>query len=178
MMKIVKHLRTFSRAGAYEMSAIDVNQTIHDCFILVGAQLKAHNIIVDLDLCDPAPFVMGDANELEQVFLNLITNARDVLEEKDGARITIRTRVDGDQIVAEFADNGTGVPTDIAEHIFDPFFTTKEPGKGTGLGLSISHGIIEKHQGKIALRNEDGAVFSITLPRAEQDADESISKAA
>jgi len=161
------------------MSAVDVNQTINDCFILIGAQLKAHNVEVEMDLSEEKPFVVGDTNELEQVFLNLITNARDALDERDGAKLTIRTRIEGQQIFIEFADNGTGVPEDIAAHIFDPFFTTKEPGKGTGLGLSISHGIIDKHQGNISLRNEDGAVFQITLPRAEEDAEEpTISKAA
>jgi len=179
MMKIVKHLRTFSRAGSYEKSTIDVNQTISDCFILIGAQLKAHNVEVELDLSEQKPFVVGDTNELEQVFLNLITNARDALDERDDAKLTIRTRIDGQQISIEFADNGTGVPEDIAAHIFDPFFTTKEPGKGTGLGLSISHGIIDKHQGMISLRNEGGAVFQITLPRAEEETEEpTISKAA
>lgn len=179
MMKIVKHLRTFSRAGSYERSAIDLNQTISDCFILIGAQLKAHDVEVELDLSEEKPFVMGDANELEQVFLNLITNARDALEGQAGAKLTIRSRIDGDQIIVEFADNGTGVPEEIAAHIFDPFFTTKEPGKGTGLGLSISHGIIDKHQGKISLRNEGGAVFQIVLPRAQEETDEAeVSKAA
>lgn len=177
MMKIVKHLRTFSRAGAYEMSAIDVNQTITDCFILVGAQLKAHNIEVDFDLSTETPFVVGDANELEQVFLNLITNARDALDAREDAKLTIRTRIEDGQVVTEFADNGTGVPEEIAEHIFDPFFTTKEPGKGTGLGLSISHGIIDKHQGTITLRNEGGAVFKITLPRADEENGESTNVA-
>jgi C4-dicarboxylate-specific signal transduction histidine kinase len=180
MMKIVKHLRTFSRAGSYEKSTIDINQSINDCFILVGAQLKAHNVEVDLDLSDEGAFVLGDSNELEQVFLNLITNARDALDEIPDAKLTIRTRLQDDQVIAEFADNGPGIPPDVAAHIFDPFFTTKEPGKGTGLGLSISHGIIDKHEGKISVRNEGGAVFQIILPRAEQEteASSSVPKAA
>lgn len=180
MMKIVKHLRTFCRAGGYERSTIDLNQTISDCFILVGAQLKAHNIEVELDLSEQPPFVLADSNELEQVFLNLITNARDALDEREDAKLTIRTRIEGDRIVAEFADNGPGIPPEIAEHVFDPFFTTKEPGKGTGLGLSISHGIIDKHHGAISLHSEGGAVFRISLPRVTEDTEESftVSKAA
>ena len=169
MMKIIKHLRTFCRTGGYEPVQVDINQVIYDCFILIDAQLKSHDITVELDLCKEAPSVMGDANELEQVFINLLTNARDALESRQDARLTIRSRTEQGQCLIEFSDNGPGIPAKIADHIFDPFFTTKEAGKGTGLGLSISHGIIEKHQGSITTRNEGGAVFLITLPSATQE---------
>jgi len=167
MMKIVKHLRTFSHAGSPELTEIDVSQVIQDCFILIGAQLKAHGIEVELVLADGLPRVLGDANELEQVFLNLISNARDALDACPLAKLTIKTRLEGDSIVADFTDNGTGIPAGIAEHVFDPFFTTKEPGKGTGLGLSISHGIIQRHRGTITLgqAHGQGTSFCITLPR-------------
>jgi C4-dicarboxylate-specific signal transduction histidine kinase len=174
MTKIIKHLRTFCRAGSFELTQVDVNEVVNNCFILIGAQLKAHNVQVQLALCDQAPRVMADANELEQVFLNLITNSRDAIEERPGACITIRSRVKGDRFVVEFHDNGPGIPEDVAKQIFDPFFTTKEAGKGTGLGLSISHSIIEKHRGTIEFKNDNGALFIIDLPVAQADQPEVI----
>ena len=167
MSKIIKHLRTFCRSGGAEMSEVDVHRTIHDCFLLVGEQLRTHNVDVEFDLCGGAPTVMGDANELEQVFLNLITNARDALDGRSGARLTICSRVRSGSLTVEFRDNGPGVPAAVQPHIFDPFFTTKEPGKGTGLGLSISHTIIGKHQGELRAHNHNGAVFTIVLPLVE-----------
>jgi C4-dicarboxylate-specific signal transduction histidine kinase len=174
MMQIIKHLRTFCRAGNQEMADLDANDSVRNCFILIGAQLKAHNIDVALELYDHPALVRGNANELEQVFLNLISNARDAIEGRPGARITIRSLVAGDRFVIEFRDNGPGVPRQIAGHIFDPFFTTKEAGKGTGLGLSISHGIIEKHHGTISVWNDAGAVFTVKLPLAEAHAETRI----
>lgn len=164
MMKIIKHLRTFCRSGGAEYTEVDVNTVIEDCFILIGAQLKAHDIEVCLELSEQALFVLGDANELEQVFLNLITNAGDALSGRRDARITIRTRFENGQADIRFSDNGTGIPEHVLPRIFDPFFTTKEAGQGTGLGLSISHTILQKHQGNIRASGCDGAVFDITLP--------------
>ncbi|CCW36385.1 histidine kinase,HAMP domain-containing protein,histidine kinase [Chthonomonas calidirosea] len=168
MVKIIRHLRTFCRMGTTDFSLVDVNEVIRNCFILVGAQLKAHNVEVDLQLSEGLPSVLGDANELEQVFLNLITNARDALEDRANALITIVSKVQNNKVVVEFRDNGPGIPDDVRPHIFDPFFTTKEAGKGTGLGLSISHSIIKRHQGAIDVRNDGGAVFTVTLPIPEQ----------
>jgi len=143
---------------------VDVNRVIADCFTLVGAQLKTHDVTVDFRPDPELPAILGDGNELEQVFLNLITNARDSMEGREDSRLTIRTRHDEGQIVVEFSDNGPGIPSTVMDRIFDPFFTTKEVGRGTGLGLSISHGIIKKHGGVIEARNDGGAVFTITLP--------------
>ena len=176
MMKIIKHLRTFCRAGGYEMTRVTVDQVVENCFILIDAQLRAHDIRVKLDLQAGESQVMGDANELEQVFINMITNARDAMEGRKDAEISIRSWTENGQLSIEFRDNGTGVPDAAAAHIFDPFFTTKEAGKGTGLGLSISHGIIQKHHGAIATHNDGGAVFTITLPLLEADATEQESE--
>ena len=164
MIKIIRHLRTFSRMGVVELSLVNVNNIIHDCFILVGAQLKSHDITVEMDLCENAPFILADPNELEQVFLNLITNARDALEGIENTTLSIKSEVSGDQFVVEFKDNGPGILESALSNIFDPFFTTKEPGKGTGLGLSISHGILQRHHGDISAHNDGGAVFTIMLP--------------
>lgn len=167
MMKIIRHLGVFSRMGTEEMTRVDVNRVVEGCFILIGQQLRAHDIDLELNLCRGNPEVWGDASELEQVFINLLINARDALDGQPDARIWITSRLTGGQYVIEFRDNGPGVPPEIAQHIFDPFFTTKEPGKGTGLGLSISHGILQKHHGSIRVSSRDGAVFTITLPLAQ-----------
>jgi C4-dicarboxylate-specific signal transduction histidine kinase len=166
MTKIIKHLRTFCRTGGGELTDVDVHGTVQDCFLLIGEQLRTHNIEVAFDLCESTPTVLGDVNELEQVFLNLITNARDALEGLPGAKITIASHIRDGRVVVEFRDNGPGIPATVAQRIFDPFFTTKEPGKGTGLGLSISHTIIGKHQGDLRVHNDNGAVFTIVLPLA------------
>ena len=110
---------------------------------------------------------MADFHQLQQVFMNLIGNAQDAMEQQSGERrLSIKTRKIGSFIRVEIADNGPGIPAECLESIFEPFFTTKEPGKGTGLGLSISFGIIAGHSGRIWAENipGGGARFSIELP--------------
>lgn len=170
MVKIVKHLRTFCRAGQAEFDIVDINQTLQDCFILIGAQLKSHNVEADLQLCEETANVMGDANELEQVFINLITNSRDAVEGRENAMISIRSWIEQGKVFLEFHDNGSGIPEDKINRIFDPFFTTKAPGKGTGLGLSISHSILKRHNANISALNKDGATFTITIPLYVEEA--------
>lgn len=168
MTKIVKHLRTFCRAGGAEFVAVDLSRVAQDCSMLVGEQLRTHNIELVFDLSPTPSQVMADANEIEQVVLNLITNARDALEGRPDARITVQTEVQDPNFILRVRDNGPGIPDEVAARIFDPFFTTKEPGKGTGLGLSISHTIIQKHRGEIRVERDNGALFTITLPLAPQ----------
>ena len=112
----------------------------------------------------PIPEVRCFPGQLNQVFLNLLMNACDVLEA--GGRITIRTRPTPDGVRLRFEDSGPGIPQDVASRIFDPFFTTKEVGKGTGLGLSLSHGIIERHGGTMEVESTpgEGTRFVIELP--------------
>jgi len=164
MMKIVNHLRTFSRATRGEVERVDLNHVIRNCFVIVGQQLKAHGVDVDLQLADTPLWVTGDANELEQVVLNLINNARDAMEGRRDGCITIRSWEAANGVTMEFRDNGVGLSEAVASRLFDPFFTTKEPGKGTGLGLSISHTIVQKHGGTIRAHNDGGAVFVMELP--------------
>ncbi|MEO7714786.1 MAG: ATP-binding protein [Capsulimonas sp.] len=168
MVKIINHLRSFSRTGTHTFEEVSVNSVIQECLLLIGAQLRTHDVELQLELGE-VPEVLADANELEQVFLNLITNARDAMEGRRDARIVVRTYLRGEWVVMEFRDNGAGIPSEVAERIFDPFFTTKDVGKGTGLGLSISHGIIDKHHGTLGVHNDDGAVFTITLPMSSQE---------
>jgi len=182
MMNTISHLRVFSRQSSKDFSAVDVNRVIEDCFLMVGEQLRVHNIEIRKTLEPMLPKILGDANQLEQVFLNQITNARDALEQREqdeGANtegesrniktIEILTRVsedDKDNLEILIKDTGGGIQEENMGKIFDPFFTTKEIGKGTGLGLSISYGIIKDHQGEIevAETGPQGTTFRIRLP--------------
>jgi len=182
MMSTISHLRVFSRQSSKDFSSVDVNRVIEDCFLMVGEQLRIHNIEVKKTLASMLPKILGDANQLEQVFLNLITNARDALEqgERDERanvegtspnikKIEILTRVSKDDkelLEILIKDTGGGIQEEDMGKIFDPFFTTKEIGKGTGLGLSISYGIIKEHQGEIELAETGprGTTFRIRLP--------------
>jgi len=112
------------------------------------------------------PEVRCYPGQLNQVFLNLLMNACDVLDEVGGGQITVRAEPEENGVRLEFEDSGPGIPADVQTRIFDPFFTTKEVGKGTGLGLSLSHGIIERHGGRIQIVSPpgEGAIFQIELP--------------
>ncbi|HLK57431.1 MAG TPA: PAS domain S-box protein [Chthonomonadaceae bacterium] len=166
MAKIINHLRTFARAPSQTVEQANINQVAQNCLVLIGEQLKAHGVTVDLALCAEPAVVCADSNELEQVVLNLVINARDALEGHPDARITLRSRQTEGQVALEVCDNGPGVPQALVSRIFDPFFTTKEAGKGTGLGLSISHNILTRYGGTLEYRTENGAVFTLLLPPA------------
>jgi len=175
MMNIINHLRTFSRQTPSEMTAVDVNRVLEDAFLMTGEQLRLRNIRVEKNLEKNLSACYGNPNQLEQVFLNMITNARDSVMAKSSTDINhigmleIITRISAScesSVEILFKDNGCGIPEDVRNKIFDPFFTTKEVGKGTGLGLSISYGIIKDHQGSIDVMetSSEGTTFRIMLP--------------
>jgi len=176
--KIVEHLKEFSRQTRHEKRLLSVNVPLENALLLVGQQLLGRGVEVRKDLDPQLPDVHGDENALEQVFLNLIGNARDAMEGGAGERVlTLRTAaatLAGQPAVAvEVRDTGPGIPEEILDKIFEPFFTTKEVGKGTGLGLSISYGIIEDHGGQIEALNGPpaGTLFRVLLPAARERAD-------
>jgi len=175
MMNIINHLRTFSRQSQSDFQPVDVNKIVDNCFLMVGEQLRLRNIEIEKQLTPDLPKIKGDPNQLEQVFLNLITNARDAMGE-DGGTLTVVTQCNSEPAASKsetkkdlvellFKDTGKGIPLEHRDKIFDPFFTTKDVGKGTGLGLSISYGIIKEHQGEIevAETGPDGTTFRIRL---------------
>jgi PAS domain S-box-containing protein len=176
MMKIINHLRMFSRQSEKEFTQVNVNKVIEDAFLLLSEQLRLRNISVNQELANHLPEIFGDPNQLEQVILNLLSNARDAITTKMesckktyAGIITISTqydRSDTGYITISVKDNGSGIDESIVEKIFDPFYTTKDVGKGTGLGLSISYGIIEAHKGKIRVSFSDKkeTIFTIKLP--------------
>jgi len=169
MDAIIKHLRGFSRESTLRRQYTDLNQVVRDAFTFLAQQLKLRGIEVVRELAPTLPSVWGDPLQLEQVVLNLVTNARDAMEGSPDRILTIRTEQRGAETVSlQVADTGCGIQSALQERIFDPFFTTKEIGKGTGLGLSICHGIIQAHGGKIEVESPvaggRGTRFSVLLP--------------
>lgn len=178
MMNIINHLRTFSRQSKSEYQRVDINQVIDDSFLMIGEQLRLRNIEIKKLLDPNLPSVYGETNQLEQVFLNLITNARDAITDKEEKNSSEKKDVNSVEIITRssttddgfveilFIDSGSGILEEDMDSIFDPFYTTKEVGKGTGLGLSISYGIISEHGGKIDIADTgaDGTTFRICLP--------------
>lgn len=173
----ITHMRDFSRQSEVKSEKLDINKPITDVFKILGQQLRVHRIEVDMDLADDLPPVNGDHNRLEQVFINLITNAKDALDEKENKFenhtwkkvLKIRSFYENGTVIVTVYDNGIGIPGDVRGKIFEPFFTTKEVGKGTGLGMSISYGIIQDYGGTIDVESEvdKGTTFTLTFPSTE-----------
>jgi C4-dicarboxylate-specific signal transduction histidine kinase len=166
--QIISHLRTFGRVAPASRELVSVNAILVQALSLLQEQLKLRNIEVRLGLSKDNPSVMGNAIQLEQVFLNLLTNARDAVAESPRKCIQISSYVVGRRTRVVFRDTGAGIPVELESRVFDPFFTTKDVGAGTGLGLSIAYGIVRDHDGSIAVENApgEGAAFSIELPLA------------
>ena len=163
---IIDHMRMFGREAKEKPELIDPRKVVANALDLMGEQLRLAGIEVVIEPSEKCHSILGHTIQLEQVILNLFTNARDAMAaRKAGAKITLRVFEDdaGLHITAE--DTGGGIPEDVLPHIFDPFFTTKKMGEGTGLGLSVSYGIIHDMNGTIIAENiNDGARFTITLP--------------
>jgi histidine kinase len=172
--KIINHLREFGRKEDVGLEKIQVNDLLQRANELLSQQLKVRGIEVVWQLAEGLPLIMADPGRLEQVFVNLLLNARDAIEDKlstavmkkGSERIILTTSSDGDKVSVEVRDTGMGIPKDQLEKIFEPFFTTKSVGKGTGLGLSISYGIIKDCGGNIQVKSEKGtgARFIIEFP--------------
>ena len=160
--EVVQNLRNFSRLDEAEFKTFDLHEGLESTLRLLAHQLK-HRIQVHRDYGDIPP-VYGQPGPLNQVFMNILSNAVQAIE--DTGNIYIRTRREGEAVVVEIEDTGPGIPEDIQQKIFDPFFTTKPVGKGTGLGLSISYKIIKDHGGRIEVSSTvgKGTVFRIYLP--------------
>ena len=167
--EIISHLRTFGRAAHVSRLPVSVKEVILRAVSLMQEQFRLRQIQLEFDLPDgDGPQVIGNAIRLEQVFINLLTNARDAVSDSQTKVVTFSCRADGGWAEITVQDTGSGIPPELEARIFDPFFTTKEVGYGTGLGLSITYGIITDHGGTVAVqrRREGGAAFVVRLPLA------------
>ena len=162
--QITHKLLSFARQTDPRLRDVEMNDLIER--VLASSVPRPRSGVTIETHFEPAlPSIAASPSEMQQVLLNLISNAVDALN-PDGGVVTIRTRVEGDQVVMEVADNGCGIPKGQLERIFDPFFTTKAVGKGTGLGLSICYGLVKKHGGSITVESEPsvGSTFCVRLP--------------
>lgn len=171
MAEIIDHMRIFTRrTEGMPKTIIDITTVIEGALKFLGQQLKDRNIEIIKELSPDLPKVEGDSVRLEQVFLNLLSNARKAVEvsHKEEKRIAIKTyKIEGEAAVAiNVTDNGQGISEENRKKLFQPFFTTAEPGEGTGLGLSVTHKIIEEYKGRIELETAvgKGTTFRIILP--------------
>jgi C4-dicarboxylate-specific signal transduction histidine kinase len=170
---IITHLRTFARSAATHPEPVVLHRVIQSAVSLFEAQLCLQNVQLTLDPGLGNFVVLGNAIQLEQVFINLLTNARDAIAATADKRITISNYIHGAHIDVAVSDTGSGISPEHHARVFDPFFTTKEIGKGTGLGLSISYGIIKDHGGTITVESKagKGTTFVVRLPIAESSAE-------
>ena len=170
---IIDHMRMFGREAKESPEPIDPRNIITKALDLMGEQLRLAGIEVVTKLPKNCPFILGHSIQIEQVILNLLTNARDSIAENNGdTKITLQVYEDKKGIFITSEDTGGGITEDVLPRIFEPFFTTKEMGKGTGLGLSVSYGIVREMNGTIVAENtNDGARFIINLPIICKDND-------
>lgn len=174
---IVGNLLNFSRTGnAIESSELDINKLLDDTLQLLEPQLRKSNVGIAKEYTKTPPMIFGNGGKLQQVFTNLILNARDAMF--DGGTITLSTRMNGSgEIHIDVADTGEGISPENLNKIFDPFFTTKGVGNGTGLGLAVSYGIVQEHSGTIEVRSEKGSgtTFSLVFPAAGRQQQRAVS---
>ncbi|MGP1386817.1 MAG: PAS domain-containing sensor histidine kinase [Thainema sp.] len=182
IQKIVASLRTFSRMDEAEMKEVNIHDGIDSTLMILQHRLKAKPEFPGIQVIKnygEVPLIECYAGQLNQVFMNLLSNAVDVLEEGflrgkiTNPTITIQTQLtNSHEVTVQFIDNGTGVPSHIQRRLFDPFFTTKPVGKGTGMGLSISHQIVtDKHKGRLSCHSEPeqpGTTFTVMIPTRQQ----------
>ena len=168
--RIVTDLMGFARQTTSEIKPVDLSQILDQTLRLVEYQLGKDDIQVIRQYSDEPNWVMADSDQLLQVVMNLVQNARQAMQ--PGGQLTLRTSATDGEHSLSIGDTGSGIPPEIIDHIFDPFFTTKPVGQGTGLGLSVSYGLITRLGGDIRVASQpgQGATFTITLPRAPEPA--------
>jgi signal transduction histidine kinase len=162
--KIVNSLLNLARPSEGEAGPVDLNVIVNDVLSLLEHQFRSGRIQVRKELAPNGVFIKGVEYKLQQVFLNLLLNARDAMPR--GGWLTLTTRLDARGAVVEVADTGGGIPSEHLARIYDPFFTTKADGRGTGLGLSVTYGIVQEHGGTLSCDSAlgQGTRFILTLP--------------
>ena len=171
--KVITNVRQFARQDNAAFRLIDLNETLTAAMILMGEQLRVLGIDVTVELGKDLPPILGEPFQLQQVWINIISNARDALDEKDTSqkyakkmRISSEPAKDQGRILVRISDNGAGMSEEVRKKIFEPFYTTKPVGKGTGLGLSITFGILSAHKANVEVESahQEGTTFIISFP--------------
>ena len=163
---IVRGLLDFSRQSKTETELVDVNKILEETLSLIAKQAQFFNVNVIRKWDPELPAVMADESQLQQVFMNILMNAVQAMEERGTITVVTRYVTSANCIEVAISDTGRGIPAEQIDRIFDPFFTSKTSGDGTGLGLSIAYGIVTTHGGTISVRSEigKGSTFTIRLP--------------
>jgi PAS domain S-box-containing protein len=179
--QMISKLLKFARKGTVDIQPVALNSVVRDTTELIGKTLSHRNVEVKLALDDTIPPLLGDANQMEQVVMNLMVNAADAMPSGGTIKVATTVRkfgheaaiihpllVPGSYVILRVTDSGTGIPDDVKDKIFDPFFTTKEQGKGTGLGLAMVYGIVKEHKGAVTLSTQvgRGTTFEVYIPAA------------
>ncbi|MFC1610503.1 ATP-binding protein [Myxococcota bacterium] len=164
--KIVSNLLDFTRESETNLEPVDLVELLETTLNLAANQIRIAGIKSDLNVINDLPQILGDKQQLTQVFLNLVLNAVAASPKGSKIQLLIHPADQPGNLSVKVIDHGTGIPKHILSRVFDPFFTTKEPGKGTGLGLSVSQGIVAKHGGRISVDSHEGkgSTFSVVLP--------------
>jgi two-component system NtrC family sensor kinase len=162
--KVVHNMLVYARRMEPRLEDVDLNETISQTVAFLDNHARTNTIDIHLDLDESIPIIASDQAQLQQIFLNPLTNAIDAIG--SGGTIEATSRCSGDKIVVTIKDDGPGLSDDMLRNAFDPFFTTKEPGKGTGLGLRVSHNSITKMDGSIHVKHnfDKGAVVTVEVP--------------
>jgi signal transduction histidine kinase len=162
---IIRNLRSFSRLDEAELKDASISEGIESTLKILSQYYGRDKILAETNFAD-LPNVLCYAGQLNQVWMNLLSNAAQAVEGTDEAKVSIKTELQDDQVLITIEDNGPGIKKDVQTKIFEPFFTTKPVGQGTGLGLSICHSIIERHRGKIWFESDGrrGTIFKVLLP--------------
>jgi PAS domain S-box-containing protein len=166
--RIVSNLLAFSRQSKMEVKSLDLNRLVEKTLILNANLLKIHGIHVDKRLEPKLASVVGSEDQLQQVLMNLVSNAAEAMDHTGNGTLTVETQngPDGRSVSFQIADTGVGIPKENLGKLFEPFFTTKKKGKGVGLGLSVAYGIVQEHGGTIQVTSEPdkGSVFHVEIP--------------
>ena len=168
MDRIIKNLRTYARDESISMRPVVVAEALNDSLVLLDERIKTESIKIINQLPEVSPVVIAGDVRLQQVFVNLLSNAFDSMRSSEVRELQISTHEQGDYVHISISDTGTGVPEALREHVFDPFYSTKSVGEGMGLGLSITYGIIDQFGGKIIIGDSPsgGALFNVILKKS------------
>jgi two-component system NtrC family sensor kinase len=172
LTEMLRKMLSFSKPDEEEKQPVNINTIMDEILLLYEKQLREHSIRIFSSLKEGLNKVRASKNQLRQVFLNIISNARDAMPE--GGTLSVTTRAEGDNIHVEISDTGTGIRKENLHRIFDSFFTTKDNIKDVGLGLSVCYGFIKDHGGEIKVESEwgSGATFTIILPVLKEGSEE------